>query len=168
MTSRTEQSHRKRSVLFVCTANICRSPMAEVLFRARLRKLRNDWPAWQVESAGTWAADGIPASKRSVQVMAEYGLDITGHRSRVVTREMLEEFDLILTMEPGHKEGMGVEFPEAAQRIFLLSEMEGAAMPVADPYGGTLEDYQKAAGIIDEILANGMERILAYVDQMHS
>jgi protein-tyrosine-phosphatase len=100
--------------------------------------------------------------------MAEYGLDITGHLSRVVTREMLEEFDLILTMELGHKEGLSIEFPQAAQRIFMLSEMEGSTMPVADPYGGTLEDYQKSAAIIDKILANGMERILAFVDQMHS
>lgn len=161
----TANTNKHPAVLFVCTGNICRSPMAAVLFRARLKKARpDDWQSWRIESAGTWATEGIPASRRSVEVMASKGLDISGHRARTVSREMLEGFDLILAMEPGHKEALGVEFPSFADRIFLLSEMEGMYSPVDDPFGGTLEMYQKTANLIDQILANGMERILSLAE----
>jgi protein-tyrosine-phosphatase len=134
--------------------------MAEALFRARLKEERADWSAWRVESAGTWATDGAPPSKRSVEVMAERGLDINNHRARTVTREMLESFDLVLTMEPGHKEALCVEFPSVAGRVFLLAEMHGSNLAVDDPYGGSLEEYQKSAERIDHHLEQGMARIL--------
>lgn len=135
--------------------------MAAVLFQARLNKARpHDWQFWRIESAGTWTTEGIPASRRSVEVMADQGLDISGHRARMVSETLLEGFDLILTMEPGHKEALCVEFPALADRVFLLSEMEGMSSAVEDPYGGSLEMYQKAARRIDQILANGMSRIL--------
>jgi protein-tyrosine-phosphatase len=162
------ESQQRPSVLFICTGNICRSPMAEALFRARLKDQRADYQSWRVESAGTWTTDGAPASKRSVQVMGAYGLDINGHRARTVTSAMLESFDLILTMEPGHKEALCVEFPSIAQRVFLLSEMHGATIPVEDPYGGSLEEYQKAAERISAHLEQGMPRILAMVDARHT
>src|SRR5512142_3320376 len=64
-----------RSVLFVFTANICRSPMAVALLRARVRKERPDWRQWRIDSAGTWAQDGAAAAKNSQLIMAERGLD---------------------------------------------------------------------------------------------
>ncbi len=149
-----------RSVLFVCTANICRSPMAAALLRARLQKEQPDWQDWRVDSAGTWALDGDMAAKNSRQVMTERGLDITNHRARTVTEAMLREYDLILTMEPGQKEALQIEFPAVAGRVFLLDEMGGGAVAVADPYGGSLAEYRKAAETMDQMLARGMARIL--------
>ncbi len=150
---------RPPAVLFVCTANICRSPMAEALFKLRLRDVPGG-DTWRVESAGTWASDGQRASENSVKVMASRGVDISAHRSRTVTRELLEGFDLILVMEPGHKEALTVEFPQTAGRVFLLSELSGPPLPVADPYGMALERYEKTADEIDRHLANGMPQIL--------
>lgn len=149
------------SVLFVCTANICRSPMAAGLLLARLQKERADWQAWRVGSAGTWALVGEMAARNSRLVMAERGLDINAHRAQTVTAEILNQFKLILTMEPGQKEALQVEFPAFAKRVFLLSEMEGKVSAVADPYGGPIEGYRETAEKIDRILAAGMERIIA-------
>jgi protein-tyrosine phosphatase len=152
---------KDRSVLFVCTANICRSPMAAALMRARLQKEQSDWREWRVESAGTWAMEGEMAARFSRQVMAERGLDISAHRARTVTAEMLHKFDLILTMEPGQKEALQVEFPAIAKRVFLLSEMDGTLSTVEDPYGRAVEAYKQTAEKIDRMLANGMARIVA-------
>jgi protein-tyrosine-phosphatase len=152
---------KKTRVLFVCTANICRSPMAAALFHLRLQKVRQDWQDWQVESAGTWATNGKTASKNSQVVMTRRGLDIRGHRSRTVTAEMLADSDLILTMEPGHKEALSLEFPFAAPRIFLLNEMIGTADSIVDPYGGTLQEYEATASLMESIIEKGMDRILS-------
>lgn len=151
------------AILFVCTANICRSPMAAALFRARLQKERPDWQNWRINSAGTWAMDGQSAAPYSQQVMAERGLDISDHRARTVTRGMLARHDLILTMEPGQKEALQVEFPERASRVFMLSEMVGTMDPVKDPYGGPLEGYQKTSDVLDRLFANGIQRIFLLV-----
>lgn len=150
-------------VLFICTANICRSPMAEAIFRSHVQKTRQDWQDWQVESAGTWALDGKPASKNSQLVMARRGLDITGHRSRTVDEALMAGTDLILTMEEGHKEALQVEFSFAANRVFLLTEMVGKLESVRDPYGGPIEEYEETAVLLEEIIQNGMPKVLSLV-----
>lgn len=154
---------KKPAVLFVCTANVCRSPMAAALFRAQLRKVRPDWQDWIVDSAGTWADDGEPASRNSVQVMGQRGLDISDHRSRTVNESMLRKYDLILTMGPGHKEALQVEFPTIANRVYLLSEMDGTMNPISDPYGGPVEAYEETAIKMEKLLLKGMKQIITLV-----
>lgn len=151
------------AVLFVCTANICRSPMAAALFRAQLERKRDDWQDWRVDSAGTWGLDGEKAAKNSQLVMEKRGLDLSTHRARTVDAAMLAEYDLILTMEAGHKEALGVEFPEVVDRVFLLSEMEGSSNPIEDPIGKTVDAYEETAKKMDGIIERGFLKIVALV-----
>src|SRR5438105_3004745 len=103
------------SILFVCTANQIRSPIAAALFKDMLIN-SGQAEGWRVESAGTWAQDGLPASGAAQRVMRELNIDLSQHRSRCVTRDLLAGFDLILVMEHGHKEALCVEFPAVADR----------------------------------------------------
>lgn len=120
---------------------------------------------WRVDSAGTWALDGAEAVKNTLAVMDSRGIDLSAHRAKTVTKEMLERFHLILTMEYGHKEALQVEFPHIAHRVYLLSEMEGKILQVEDPVGRGLPAYEEAAAKIDQILARGMQRIFALVEE---
>lgn len=151
------------SVLFICTANICRSPMASALFRQKLRKIYGD-DNWLITSAGTWATDGIPASFNSIAVMGEKGIDIQNHRSQIVSSELLQKHNLVLTMEKGHKEALQVEFPKLAERVYLLSEMVGGTFDIDDPYGGKIDDYRVTADEVDQVLSDGFDRICQLAD----
>ncbi len=150
-----------KTLLLVCTANICRSPMAMAILREQIR-CEGLADAWRVESAGTWALEGQPASSGAQQAMAKRGLDLGPHRSRIVTRDLLRAADLVLVMERGHKEALCVEFPEEASRIYLLSEMEPGAPTedIGDPVGGTLEEYEATADELNRRLLRGFQTIL--------
>lgn len=148
-------------ILFICTANICRSPMAEAIFRDKAQK--RGFTDWQVSSAGTWATVERGASRNGVIVMAKRGLDISQHRARMVTGEMLADSDLVLCMERGHAEALRAEFPTQATKIYLLSEMTGRRFDIADPYTSPVEEYEHTANEISQLLEQGWPRILSLV-----
>lgn len=152
------------SVLFVCTANICRSPMASALFRRTVHEKYRELE-WRIESAGTWGIDGEPAAQGAQWAMQERGLDLTGHKSRIVTETILNEADLILTMEGGHKESLGIEFPTCRHKIFMLSEMIGQVFDVPDPIGGPLSGYEITAQMLEQILTQGFDTIVELLRQ---
>ncbi len=135
--------------------------MAASLFRARLMMSDRDWRNWRVDSAGTWADSGRQAALEAQQVLMRRGLDISMHRSRPVSQELLRRFQLVLTMEQGQKEAILADFPQFQGRVFMLSEMAGQVSNVQDPMGGTYIEFERAADSIDAWLSNGMERIRA-------
>src|SRR6059036_2678868 len=127
-------------VLFVCTGNICRSPLASSLLERALQERGLDVA---VSSAGTGAWDGAPASEGAYLVGLERGLDLSAHRARLLTRELVDEADLILTMARHHRARVDELGGEA--RVFVLGEYagrEGDAAEVSDPFGGDLEVYR--------------------------
>jgi len=155
----TANMSKERSILFVCTANQCRSPMAEAIIKDYIKRM--DLPTnWIVQSAGTWAENGHPATPSGVKAMALRGLDTSLHRSQSITKDLLKQFDLILTMESGHKEAIQIEFPEFSKKVFMLSEMSGVEINIDDPIGGTFEDYLNTADEIDELISKGLSNIL--------
>lgn len=151
------------SVLFVCTANICRSPMAEAMFKQILDD-RNAPGEWIIESAGTWGLDGQPAASGSQSVMKSKGIDISAHRARSVNKDLIDSFNLILTMESGHKESLRMEFSDASAHIYMLSEMINQNVDIDDPYGGVYAEYVQAAEEIEEYLSKGYDAIIQKAD----
>ncbi|GIV76574.1 MAG: protein-tyrosine-phosphatase [Litorilinea sp.] len=143
------------SVLFVCTANRCRSPMAEALLRLQVAAA-GETGDWLIASAGTWAVDGQPAMPNTVAVMREWGVDLSHHRSRSLTPSLLQAFRLILAMTAGHQEALLTEFPECAPRLMLMSELIGRRFDILDPVTGPIEDYRNTARELDKILRQGM------------
>ncbi|HLB50397.1 MAG TPA: hypothetical protein VJL59_25520 [Anaerolineales bacterium] len=152
-----------KSVLFVCTANRCRSPMAAALLKDRVAR-RGQSDEWAIASAGTWAAPNLPATLLAQAEMTRRGLDLTAHRTRVVTADMLKAASLVLVMTRSHRESLCVEFPESAHKVMLLSELIGQSFDVEDPVLGAARDYEQCAEEIDQIMEKGFEKMAALAD----
>jgi protein-tyrosine phosphatase len=151
------------TILLVCTGNICRSPMAAGLLRQRLREhpKRHDW---RVISAGTWAAEGRPTSAYAAAEMADRGIDISAHRSRGVTKDLMEQADLVLVMTRNHAEALKVAFPDHADKVHMLSEMVGETYDISDPYGGTKLEYSYIAQELEHLIDEGYECIVSLAE----
>jgi protein-tyrosine-phosphatase len=117
-----------------------------------------------VSSAGTGAVVGLPASEHAITVCAEDGIDVAKHRSRPLSPYLLEESDLVLTMEDHHREAARRVAPDLADRIHLLARYAagddvGTLLGVPDPIGGDLEDYRTAYAEIRDALVRALPRI---------
>ncbi len=153
------------TVLVVCTGNLCRSPMAEVLLQARLARdeARQDW---LVASAGIWTVDGRPATTFAIEEMTRRGLDLNGHISRNITRALMVDANLVLAMTRKHIEALGAAFPAHARKAYLLSEMSGQIRDIGDPYGGPRQQYAYTAKVLEQLIADGYERIVKLTEEM--
>lgn len=142
------------NILFVCTGNTCRSPMAAGLMNKIAREKGLNAVA---ESAGIFAREGEPASHEAIVVMGEYGVDLTEHRAQMIREELIEKSDLILTMTPAHKMLLG---QIAADKVFTLGEYAGLDLDIQDPFGGSVNNYRETAAQIQQALVLIAERIL--------
>jgi protein-tyrosine-phosphatase len=153
------------AILFVCTGNFCRSPMAEALLKSLLQK-NGKKGKYQVRSAGTWTREGLTASPLAVQAMQDLGLDISEHRSHHLTVQDVEEAAVIIVMTRDHKEALAVEFPLARHKLVLLSELADARYDVTDPSGSaSLERHRACAQDIKELLQKGYARLLQLAER---
>src|SRR5438445_676205 len=150
-----------KTILFVCTGNVCRSPMAEGILRHALEG-RGDY---RVMSAGLGAMEGQPPSIYAVQAVRELGIDISGQRSRMLTPEMVEDADYIFGMTHSHIDTVMLLYPQAAEKTFLLREFDETLdvfeKDISDPIGGSYEVYENCRDQIEQ----GIASLLRFVDQ---
>ena len=144
------------SVLFICSANICRSPMAMGLLCSMVEDSSDQW---KIESAGVWDMGDQQVAANTRLVLEEHGIDLNDHTSCTVTSTMLSEFNLVLVMEDIHKEVLKLAFPEYTDRIYMLSEMVGEFYDIVDPIGRSLADFEETALEMEQILTDGFEKI---------
>ena len=138
-------------ILFLCTGNICRSPLAEGILKHRLKQ--NGVDSVTAASAGVYGLSGRPAAEYGVEVAARHGVDISDHVARLVTREMLDEADLVVCAERKHIIEVGAVPSDPDSKYHLLSDFgppEEHGLDIDDPYGGPINLYVIAYEPIEE------------------
>src|SRR6059036_4031752 len=152
-----EESNTKR-ILLVCTGNICRSPLAAALLERAL--VERGIQGIAVGSAGTGAWDGAPVSEGAYLVGLERGLDLSSHRARLLTRELVDAADLILTMARHHR--ARVDELGGESQVFVLGEYAGReGDDVSDPFGGDLGVYRDTCQELESLTAAVADRLVA-------
>jgi RpiB/LacA/LacB family sugar-phosphate isomerase len=150
-----------KTILFVCTGNVCRSPMAEGLFRHAVKNCQG----FRVLSAGVGAAEGQPPSSHAVRALKELGIDISRQRSQMLTADLVENADYIFGMTHGHVDAVNLLFPQAAEKTFLLREfdetLEIFEKDISDPIGGSYEVYLNCRDQIEQ----GIASMLNFIEQ---
>lgn len=125
----------KKKIIFICSGNTCRSPMAEAFFNALIKN-----PDIRAISCGLYSAFSLPASSGAQTAVQKFGADLSGHMSRPVTFDLLKDASAIYCMTSGHEKDAKTIFPQLSHIIYML---DGRDIP--DPYGGTDEDYEAVA-----------------------
>jgi protein-tyrosine-phosphatase len=131
------------TILVVCTANVCRSPMAEKLLQHALAAEAEPLKSYRVVSAGIAAAAGMPATDLSVAALRKVGIDLTGHNSRLLTQALLDEARVVLCMTETHRAMIQLNFDRVPQHIYLFRQFvgDGHDVEIPDPYGLSYQTY---------------------------
>jgi protein-tyrosine-phosphatase len=152
-----------KTILFVCTGNICRSPMAAALMRQRIANLGLS-DQIQVLSAGVWAADGRPASELAIATLAGRGIALGDHRSQAITIPLLEQADIVLVMEESHRRSLFHLAPQYLAKLFLLGELVGQHEDIADPVGGSPQEYARTVALLETLIDSGLPGLLKRIE----
>ena len=141
------------SVVTVCTGNICRSPLAEYLFRSRLEGV-----SAKVSSAGIQALVNQPADGLAQEIAQTHGLDLSPHLGRQVEKSVLEEHELVLVMEDHHRDYIRSRFPQVSGKVFLLGKWE-EEIQIPDPYKKSPDFFKEVYSQIDRSVAHWVNRM---------
>ncbi|PAB58309.1 low molecular weight protein arginine phosphatase [Anaeromicrobium sediminis] len=139
------------NILFVCTGNTCRSPMAEALMKKLIEKHNLNI---NIYSAGIFTMDGLSPSENSILAMDEIGINIRDYKSNTITRELINNSDLILTMTENHKQKILQIIPKISNKIYTLKEYGkvNGDINILDPYGQNVHVYKACRDEINRLL----------------
>jgi protein-tyrosine-phosphatase len=149
-------------LLFVCTGNTCRSPMAEFLARFKANSLGLDW---EVHSAGLHATPGHPMSAKSRLALLRRKIDVDKHESTPVSESLVRRADYVFTMTEAHRQDLLFRFPFSADKVFTIGAFaEGGAegaFDVVDPFGESDDIYESCATILEAHIEQLVEKLLS-------
>ena len=140
------------NILFVCTGNTCRSPMASVIAEKILT-------GHKITSAGVAAWIQGPASTFALEAVKELGLDLSGHLSQQLQSEYLDEFDIILTMTEVHRQMVCNMNEQVAHKTYTICQFVGDEGDVEDPFGSDLEAYRRCAVQLEELIKKACKNL---------
>lgn len=144
------------NILFVCTGNTCRSPMAEVI-------LQNLAPNFNVQSAGIYASEGQDMNPQAQEVLLNHQLAST-HQSKQVTVDLMAWADYVFTMTATHKVMLEISFPEATEKVFTLKEFvkkdQDMSVDVVDPFGQSLDVYAATFAELTSLIEKACQKII--------
>lgn len=140
-------------LLFICTGNTCRSPMAEGLAREMFGELV------EISSAGLAAWEGAEISPHALEVLKEQNIDLSKHRARRITEAIMVDSDWIIPMTLAQEEELRYQFPQYAHKIRCLGNWRDSQKDISDPWMGSLAVYRQTALEIRELLSELRERL---------
>lgn len=143
-------------IVFVCTGNTCRSPMAEGMFRVLGGEEKL---GLQAASAGLFVHEGMSATQYAVEAMKEYGADLSGHHARQITAEIVEQAKYLFCATAAHYDHLLQMFPEAEHKIYLLMQTD-----LNDPFGGSLQTYRNCAAQLNE----GIKMLIGQLEEKNA